>query len=335
MRSLGCYFFGRGGVHRAFETALELGYTAIKFHARHPFRTTSNGIPVDHLHAYRDLRREHRSFPVFIQANKLVNIASPLEVDRIFAERQLSIDYQLGSYLEPTGIVLQAGNHKHFGEKAGIYQATKMLEKLTLKLIGFLGECTLILETSSGEGTSIGYKFENFKKIIDGLSAPYLVEICFDVSNVYASGYDIASEEGLLHTIDRFHSLLDIDRIACVNLSDADYPLGSKKRFRTELGKGEIGLEALERIVNHPDLADRPFILEKKVSKDYSGLHPDYATAKELMEKLENTDDVRKHKRLLSDQRFDFIREERAEKRRIALGIDDDEDYIGVWGHWP
>lgn len=324
MSKIGSYFFARGGVHTSFKTALELGYTAMKIHARHPYKVHQTQIPRDHVQAYRNTRREHRGLPVFIQANKLINIASPVAKERHFATKQLEHDYMMGAYLEPTGIVVQMGNHRQLGEKHALYQATKILEKLTLKLIGHLGICTIILETSSGEGTTMGYQFEHFKHVIDGLSAPHLIEVCFDISNVFAAGYDISSADGLERSIDEFQSLLDIDRIACINLSDAEYPLGSKKRFRAPLGQGEIGRNALERIVNHPQLAAKPFILEGLVAKDHSGLHPDYKVAHELMGKPIDPKIIRAHKRVLSYQRLDYIAKEREAARRIKYGLDDD-----------
>lgn len=327
MSNLGCYFFARGGVHNTLKTALELGYSAIKFHARHPFKTHEQKIPADHLHAYRAIRSEHRDFPVFIQANKLINIASPLAEDTQFAVRELERDYRMGSLLEPTGIVVQAGNHRHFGERQAIYRMTETLEHITMKLIGHLGICTIILETSSGEGTAMGYKFEHFKSVIDGLSAPHVVEICLDISNIFAAGYDISSEDGLEHTLDEFHYSLDLDRIACINLSDADYPLGSRKRFRAPLGQGEIGIEALKRIVNHPELAAKPFILENLVSKNHADLHPDYETAQELFEQFLDPNKIHEHRRLLSDQRMDFIFMEHRERLRQKYGVEENYYY--------
>lgn len=308
-----------------FESALRLGYTAFKIHARHPYRTRQTSIPKAHIQAYRDIRREHRKLPVFVQANKQINFASPLREDYEFALRELATDYLHGALLEPTGVIVQAGYHKHSGERKAIYQTTKLLEELIMKEIGLLGICTIILETSSGEGTAIGHNFAQLKHIIDGLSAGYLVEICFDVTNVFAAGYDIATADGLESTLDEFDRLLDIDRIACINFSDADYPLGSRKRFRTPLGEGEIGIEGLARIINHPALATKPFILEAMVDKDHIGHHPDYEVALGLMKDLSSLEQPRKHKRLLSHHRLNHINQEREQQLYRKLGVGKEE----------
>ena len=112
----------------------------------------------------------------------------------------------------------------------------------------------------AGKGTEVGRTFEELRAIIDRLELPEKVGICLDTCHVWDGGYDIASHlDGVLETFDR---VLGLDRLKAIHLNDSKNPLGAHKDRHEKLGLGCIGLEALERVVDHPALRDLPFILE-------------------------------------------------------------------------
>ena len=112
----------------------------------------------------------------------------------------------------------------------------------------------------AGKGTEVGRTFEELRAIIDRLELPEKVGVCLDTCHVWDGGYDIVSDlDGVLEKFDR---TLGLDRLKAIHLNDSKNPLGAHKDRHEKLGVGYIGLEALERVVDHPALRDLPFILE-------------------------------------------------------------------------
>lgn len=118
----------------------------------------------------------------------------------------------------------------------------------------------VLLETMTGKGTEIGAKFEHLREIRDGAAHPERIGVCLDTCHVFAAGYDIVDDlEGVLEEFDR---VLGLELLKAVHLNDSMMPFGSHKDRHAVVGEGEIGLDALLRILRHPVLKDLPFYLE-------------------------------------------------------------------------
>ena len=115
-----------------------------------------------------------------------------------------------------------------------------------------------------------GYKFEHIKRMIESLDDPKRVGVCLDTAHTFESGYDIKTKNGLEKTLKEFDSLVGTDRIKVVHFNDSLSELGSNVDRHQHIGKGNIGPEAMKRIINHPKLKHAAFILEtpKKTDKD-------------------------------------------------------------------
>ena len=119
---------------------------------------------------------------------------------------------------------------------------------------------TVLLETMAGKGTEIGRNFEELKAIIDKVELSDKIGVCLDTCHVYDAGYDIVNDlDGVLEEFDR---VLGLDRLKAIHLNDSLNTCGSKKDRHAKIGEGNIGLEAITRIINHPKLKHLPFLLE-------------------------------------------------------------------------
>ncbi len=119
---------------------------------------------------------------------------------------------------------------------------------------------TVLLETMAGKGSEVGRTFEELRAILDQVEQSQLMGVCLDTCHVFDGGYDLVGNlEGVLEEFDR---VLGLSRLKAIHLNDSMNPLGSHKDRHQKLGEGSLGLEALERIVNHPALRDLPFYLE-------------------------------------------------------------------------
>ena len=131
-------------------------------------------------------------------------------------------------------------------------------------------DVTILLENTAGSGSSLGYKFEHLGKIINGVKKNDKLGVCLDTCHTFTAGYDFRTEKGLNNLLKEFDSIVGLNRLKLVHLNDSKAKLGSKIDRHEHIGKGEIGLAALKRFINHPELKDLPYILEtpKKTPKD-------------------------------------------------------------------
>ena len=119
---------------------------------------------------------------------------------------------------------------------------------------------TVLLETMAGKGSEIGRSFEELRQILDRIDLSDHMGICMDTCHVWDAGYDIANH--LDDVLAEFDHIIGLNRLKAIHLNDSMNPLGSHKDRHARIGEGEIGLEALVRVINHPATEGIPFILE-------------------------------------------------------------------------
>ena len=118
----------------------------------------------------------------------------------------------------------------------------------------------ILLETMSGKGSEIGWRFEEIRQIIDGVERSELMGVCLDTCHIYSAGYDLVSDpEGV---VNEFDAVIGLNRLKAIHLNDSMHPLGSRKDRHACIGQGTIGYEALRRFVDLPELENIPLILE-------------------------------------------------------------------------
>jgi deoxyribonuclease IV len=127
-----------------------------------------------------------------------------------------------------------------------------------------LGDLKILLENTAGQGTSIGSRFEELRAILDA-SPDLPLGICIDTAHTFAAGWDLRTAEGLEKTLQALDRTVGLDRVHVVHVNDSKTHVGSRVDRHEHIGKGKIGLEAFGRILNHPLLAARAFILETPI----------------------------------------------------------------------
>ncbi len=129
-----------------------------------------------------------------------------------------------------------------------------------------LDELRILLENTAGQGSSVGWRFEELRAIMD-LCRDLPLGVCVDTAHVFAAGHDIRTAEGLEKTLQHIESVIGLDRVYVVHANDSKTALGSRVDRHHHIGRGHIGLEAFGRILNHKLLAGRAFILETPIDK--------------------------------------------------------------------
>jgi deoxyribonuclease-4 len=249
-----------GGVDKAIRRAGELGIESCQLFSKSERQWKSKPLDpavVEQFHAevertgIRDL---------VIHDSYLINLASPKE--DILAKSLAAFQEELerSDILGVPYLVTHPGAHTGSGPDAGIRQFAESLNRI-YDLIPDNKTITC-LETTAGQGTTLGRTFEELAAIIDLVEAKERVAVCMDTCHIFAAGYEIRTPEGYAETMRQFDSLIGFDRLKVIHLNDSKNPLGSFKDRHNHIGDGEIGLEAFRNVVNDPRLAGLIGILE-------------------------------------------------------------------------
>ncbi len=258
---LGCHMSIAGGVDRAPLRGKQVGCDTIQLF------TKSNR----QWHAKRLTDREVEAFkanlavtgigPVVAHDCYLVNLAAPggplwkksVAAFRVEMERaeRLGIPY----------LVTHPGSHAGAGEAEGIRRVAEALNILQAALPRH-GGVQILLETTAGQGTSLGYRFEQLAAILADVEQPDRAGICLDTCHIFAAGYDIRPPAGYRRTMEELDACLGLRRLKAIHLNDSKGGLGSRVDRHEHIGKGRLGLAPFRRLLNDPRLRRVPMILE-------------------------------------------------------------------------
>ncbi len=256
MLTIGSHISIAKGLDKAAETVVEMQANTMQFFSRNPRGSNFKVPSASELDAFQTIRKAHHFGPLLAHAPYTMNLASAQERVYEFSSGVIREDVERMDVLGIEYIVFHPGSHTGIGAEAGIRNIIRGLDPA----IADGQNITVLLETMSGKGTEIGWRFEELKAIRDGLTHPERVAVCLDTCHVFAAGYDIANDlDGVLTEFDR---VLGLDLLRAVHLNDSMMPFGSRKDRHSTIGTGMIGLEPLLRVLQHPVLEHLPFYLE-------------------------------------------------------------------------
>lgn len=255
MGYFGCHLSASGGNAAMVKTALSIGANTFAFFTRNPRGSKAKPEdPADAAKAAAMLEENHFGKLVAHGAYTM-NLCTSDADARAFAAGILEDDLRRMAALPGNFYNFHPGSHVGQGTQAGIdYIAAALKNALRHDY-----PVTVLLETMAGKGSEIGGRFEELKDILDAVGSEN-VGVCLDTCHVYDGGYDIVNDlNGVLAEFDR---VIGLDRLHALHLNDSKNPFASHKDRHECLGKGSLGLETFRRIVNHPQLKDKPMILE-------------------------------------------------------------------------
>lgn len=255
MGYFGCHLSASGGNAAMVKTALSIGANTFAFFTRNPRGSKAKPEdPADAAKAAAMLEENHFGKLVAHGAYTM-NLCTADADARAFAAGILEDDLRRMAALPGNFYNFHPGSHVGQGTQAGIdYIAAALKNALRHDY-----PVTVLLETMAGKGSEIGGRFEELRDILDAVGSEN-VGVCLDTCHVYDGGYDIVNDlNGVLAEFDR---VVGLDRLHALHLNDSKNPFASHKDRHECLGKGSLGLETFRRIVNHPQLKDKPMILE-------------------------------------------------------------------------
>ena len=276
MPHIGCHLSSSKGFAAMGRQALELGADTFQFFTRNPRGSKAKELDEADAASLANLLAERRFAPIIAHAPYTLNLCGEKEENRKFARETMADDLLRLEHLPGQYYNFHPGSHVGQGIEAGV-------DLIAQGLNAILWEdqhTTVLLETMAGKGSEVGGRFEELRAILDRVELSDKMGVCLDTCHVSDAGYDIIGDlDGVLAEFDR---IIGLEWLKAVHLNDSKNPPGSRRDRHERIGAGEIGLEALARVVRHPALRDLPFCLE--TPNDLAGYQAEIALMRERAE---------------------------------------------------
>ena len=256
MLVLGCHLSSSRGFAAMGETALAIGANTFQFFTRNPRGGKAKELDPADAEKLVKLQQQEKLAPVVAHAPYTINPCSAEPRTREFALETMADDLHRMEYIPGNYYNFHPGSHVGQGVEKGIELITE-----TLNTVMFPGQQTMVLlETMAGKGSEVGGRFEELRRIIDGVNLKEHLGVCLDTCHVHDGGYDIVHDlDGVLEEFDR---IIGLQCLKALHINDSLNPLGAHKDRHAVIGGGHLGLDAMAQIVNHPALQGLPMILE-------------------------------------------------------------------------
>lgn len=263
---VGCHVTISGGLEHSIKRALKLGINTMQIFSKNSRSWQEKEYSREEITIFQREWQKTDIYPIFVHASYLINLASPEEEVyqksvNAFIEEMRRTDYMLGR-LGTSYLIVHPGAHRNSGEMSGLEKIANALNTVFRESSSLKLQTMILLENTSGMGSSLGYNFEQLKFIIDNTGYPERIGICFDTCHAFAAGYDLSEEEGLENTITELDKTIGLDKLKVIHINDSKNELNSRKDRHAHIGEGSIGLEGFKRIINHKLLKNLPYILE-------------------------------------------------------------------------
>ena len=232
------------------------GGNTFAFFTRNPRGGKAKEINPQDVQTFLQLEQENHFGKLVAHAPYVMNCCAAKENLREFARETMADDLKRLELTPGNYYNFHPGSHVGQGAETGIAKIAEILNEVLTKE----QSTTVLLETMSGKGSEVGRNFQELRQIIDQVELKEKLGVCLDTCHVWDGGYDIVND--LDGVFAEFDQIIGLDRLKAIHLNDSMNGLGSHKDRHARLGEGEIGLEALVRVINHPATKGIPFILE-------------------------------------------------------------------------
>ena len=266
------------GYTRMARQMIANGGNTFAFFTRNPRGGRAKEIDPEDVRKFLELTEEYKFGKIVAHAPYTLNACAAKENIREFARETMADDLKRMEWTPGNYYNFHPGSHVGQGAEAGVRMIAEMLNEVLTED----QTTTVLLETMSGKGTEMGRNFEELRQILDLVEKKDKMGICLDTCHVWDAGYDIV--EHLDEVLKEFDRIIGLERLKAIHLNDSMNPLGSHKDRHARLGEGQIGSEALQRIVCHEKLQGLPFILE--TPNDDEGYAAEIAIVKSWREGL-------------------------------------------------
>ncbi len=263
---IGTHVSARGGLHRAYERGERIGCTTIQVFTKNSNQWGGRPIADEDIQKYKTARGKATIAPVVAHAAYLINLSAVNPVVLRRSRNALEDELRRCETFALAGLIVHPGAHMGKGEQEGIRRVAESINAVHEKAAGL--RTLTILETTAGQGSSLGCRFEQLRAIIDRIEQKERMAVCIDTCHLFAAGYPIHTDAGWESTMREFDDTIGFSRLAVVHVNDSRRELGSRIDRHEHIGHGLIGKDGFRMLMNDPRFASLPKILETEKSED-------------------------------------------------------------------
>ncbi|NGX31572.1 MAG: Endonuclease 4 [Chlamydiae bacterium] len=249
-----------GGVENALYRGQEIGATTVQIFTANQRQWNARPLKHENIKAWFEAKQKTQIDIVTSHGSYLVNLGSP---KKDVHEKSLEVfkeEIQRCQALEINFLNFHPGAALHESEEACLDHIIHSL----LKMEPYLqkGSLRLLLETTAGQGSQVGYRFEHLKYILDQTERHIPIGVCIDTCHIFAAGYDLSTKDATLNTLKTFDKVIGLDNLYAFHFNDSKFKCGEKKDRHMHLGEGFIGLDGFKTLMTHPKTCNVPKYLE-------------------------------------------------------------------------
>lgn len=257
---LGAHISISGGFEKAPQRASGMGLKALQIFSKNQKRWQAEPLAEEQVRLFRDKMKGYGILSSAVHDSYLINLAN---ADSKIRRKSLDAFLDEAERTDALGIpflIFHPGSHVGAGESKGVGLVGKAIS-VTLEALSGLKVC-LLIETTAGQGTSLGWRFEQIRDMIASAGGNRRIGVCYDTAHTFAAGYDIRDEESFHRTFEKFNSVIGLDRLKAFHLNDSKKEYGSRVDRHEHIGGGFIGKKAFCFLMNDARFRDVPAFLE-------------------------------------------------------------------------
>ena len=278
---LGAHMSIAGGVDNAVLQGKEVGCDTVQLFTKSSRQWVSKPLGKDEIARFHRAKKETGLNTVVAHDSYLYNFAAPDDVLRKKSVAGLIDEMERCEALGVMYLIAHPGAHVGTGEEAGIQTIAKSIDEMHSACPGY--ETKLAIEITAGQGSNLGYRFQQVRQIIDASKNSDQLRVCFDTEHAFAAGYDLRTKEGYERTFAEFEETIGLEILVAFHLNDAKKDLGCRVDRHEHIGKGFIGLEAFRLLMNDKRFWGLPMCLETPKSDDCHEDRENLATLRNLL----------------------------------------------------
>jgi deoxyribonuclease IV len=258
---LGAQMSTAGGLFTAFKRGEEAGCDSMLIFTKSNRQWQAKPLSDEEIAAFSVAAAEHAPLCAeAVHCSYLINVAS---ADADLWEKSyqaLKTEVERAEALSIPRLTFHPGAYVDSDEATGLDNIARALRRLLSETAGY--RTVICLETMAGQGTTLGYRFEQFAYLVENGGPSERLGVCLDTCHIFAAGYDIRTPEAYAATLAEFDRVVGLERIHCFHLNDSKFGLGSRKDRHEHIGRGHIGLAGFANFINDPRWTDHPAHLE-------------------------------------------------------------------------
>lgn len=259
-RKFGAHMSIAGGCDRAVRAAHAVHFETVQLFTKNNNQWNAPDLPAGQVAAFRLALEETGIVDPVAHTSYLINLASPDDTLWQKSIDAMTIEVERCGLLGIADLVVHPGSHMGAGEESGLARVARALDEVMHRTKG-LG-VTIDLETTAGQGTNLGYRFEHLQDILQRVAQPDRLGVCVDTCHIFAAGYALGTLEEYDETIDQLGRSVGLERLRVWHLNDSCRERGSRVDRHAGIGAGQMGLEPFRHLVNDSRFRELPLILE-------------------------------------------------------------------------